>query len=244
MEEPMTNKPDLEQTLRLVADYLDAKNPTVKLAYATGQAISDATDATDTEKLKLFDEGIARLHKLCCEWLADAFAMFFEVAQRSGIESPVGWAEQQLRDYLEPRLGHQLRYETEVDCPIAAPYLWKGEFPHKTIVWWVAEAASQEGGQLILPNESPFDDRSDVEMLLDLDEQLMRSSYVAPGWLRRIRDFNGKRERAVAGTLSLQETRKEIGFIQYELWMEIDSAMSAARARARLGDSALNPAKD
>src|SRR5262249_18204721 len=233
MEEPMTNKPDLEQTLRLVADYLDAKNPTVKLAYATGQAISDATDATDTEKLKLFDEGIARLHKLCCEWLADAFAMFFEVAQRSGIESPVGWAEQQLRDYLEPRLGHQLRYETEVDCPIAAPYLWKGEFPHKAIVWWVAEAASQEGGQLILPTESPFDDRSDVEMLLDLDEQLMRSSYVAPGWLRRIRDFNRNRPACRTGPLSPEETRQEIGFIQVELWTELDAAICKERLKAQ-----------
>src|SRR5262249_53581459 len=99
---------------------------------------------------------------------------------------------------------------------------------------WVAEAASQEGSYLVLPSESPFDDRSDVEMLLDLDEQLMRSSYRTPLWLRRIRDFNRNLPACRTEPLSLEETRQEIGFIQFELWTELDAAICKERLKAQL----------
>jgi hypothetical protein len=222
------NNDDLEAQRCLIINYLDTRYKTVELACKTGQTVSDAIYP---EKLKVFDDGIARLITVACELASDAFARYVESAQRAGILSPGDWAEHQVREFLEERLGHQLRYEKEEiyeGGPIGPPYLWRGEFPHKAIISWFTQAASQES--LILPAESLPDDRTPLEILRDVDVQLVESSYRAPGWLRRWRDNSDKRKEPQIEPLSWRETREEMGFLQTELWSELERAIESAKS--------------
>src|SRR5262249_766364 len=163
-------------------------NPIVPSARQTTYRI---INASDDKKLDLFEQAFINLRDKLADWVGDGFQTYFKVTQ------DVALAEQRIREFLEPRLSHQIKPDPTTEWHHAMAF-WNrtSEPPHQTIVWWVAVASADEGHQFFgwveerQPDEPP---ETDAEMLSQIDAELAEQ-WMPPAWLWRIPDFNGKRE--------------------------------------------------
>src|SRR5262249_39982018 len=131
--------------------YLDFINP---LAPIARQAAKRIAKSPEDEKLTEFEAAFAMLCDKLVAWVREGFWMFLNAKDSSP-------AEDRLRKFLEPRLGHQIEYPSS--SVYVNPWLQPSEPADKTIVWWVAEVSVGEGYVISTPQRSgPPEDTEDM----------------------------------------------------------------------------------
>ncbi len=140
-------------------------------------------------------------------------------------EEPLQWAETSLRQFLEPRLGHEIKVAhpdpngtSEMSF---AERVTGGQKAHKWITYWIAEACAGEGQNL-------GDWVGDGEWELD-DEAV--DSWQAPAWLIT---SPSQKDQPLEGWLDAATTALEVGLIHFELWAKLKDAIERAKLRAKV----------
>jgi len=162
------------------------------------------------------------------DFIEKAFQKYVQlgVANRALIdEEPLEWAEANLRQFLEPRLGHKMNVPSSQGSSKMsfsfAEWVTGGQKAHNWITYWIAEACSGEGQNL-------GDWVGEGEWELD-DEAV--DSWQAPAWLIT---SPSQKDQPLEGWLDAKTTLDEVGIIHFELWIKLEDAIERARLRAEV----------
>ena len=170
------------------------------------------------------------------DFIEKAFQKYVQlgVANRGLIgEEPLQWAETNLRQLLEPRLGHEMKVaHPDLNGTSEMSYAERvtgGQKAHNWVTYWIAEACAGEGQNL-------GDWMGEGEWELD-DEAV--DSWQAPAWLSP----RFLQEHPVEDRLDVKTTALEVGLIHFELWRKLKDAIERARLRAKVDIAAsIHPA--
>lgn len=156
------------------------------------------------------------------------------VAKRALIdEEPFEWAETNLRQFLEPLLGHKMSSPPESpDMSITfAEQVTGGQKAHNWVTYWIAEACAGEGQNL-----------GDWmgEGVWELDNEAV-DTWQAPAWL-----VDTTSQQSLESRLDARTTALEVGLVHFELWTKLEGAIEHAKLRATVDvvvstDSAVEP---
>jgi hypothetical protein len=212
-----------KEKLDAISTYLDGEGPIVSSAWEAQYLV---TNAPDEKKLDFFDQAFIRMRDEVAGWVRDAFQRYLEVAKDPAL------AEQHLLRFLEPRLGHQMKSQS-MDNWLPA-YYSPPCHAHKTIIWWVVQAAAEPGNELPMEgNPLPPEEETDAEMLERIDASLAEQ-WIPPSWLWRIPDYNGHRETIGLKTHSRETAKRELAYIHWQVWEKIETAVKSVKSRAVL----------
>jgi hypothetical protein len=204
--------------LDAISKYLDSINPLVKTAQQTAYQV---VNAADDEKLNVFEDSFMTLCDKLGTWVREGFRMFLERERDPSI------AEQRLREFLEPRLGHQMKHPIEsYDDDVPMP-IWFREPAHKSVIWWVGASVGESEVFFGWPGEADPHDapETDAEMLAEVDAALAEQ-WLPPAWLWRISRILG--EVTAPKAHSKETARIELAYVHWQLWEAIEDAIDAA----------------
>ena len=140
-------------------------------------------------------------------------------------EEPLQWAETNLRQLLELRLGHEMKIAHPDPSGTSemsfAERVTGGQKAYNWITYWIAEACSGEGQNL-------GDWLGEGEWELD-DEAV--DSWQAPAWLIT---SPSQKDQPLEGWLDAKTTAPEVGLIHFELWRKLEEAIERARLCAEV----------
>ncbi len=200
------------------------------------EAYERIKDAPIEQKRKVFwDHFFHSWTARLSDFIEKAFQEFVQLAAANrGLisEEPLQWAETNLRQFLEPRLGHEIKVAhpdpngtSEMSF---AERVTGGQKAHNWITYWIAEACSGEGQNL-------GDWVGDGEWELD-DEAV--DSWQAPAWLIT---SPSQKDQPLEGWLDAATTALEVGLIHFELWAKLKDAIERAKLRAEVHIAASIP---
>jgi len=220
-----------EKHLEEIAAYLDRSNPLVRSAAGAYELVKDAPDQA---KLSAFNYALHELRSKVAEWVGAGYELY-----RGEIRDSEE-ALDHLRIFLAARFGQQLSAvpKNVSDDPLVgdsvAVWYWPTQPANKFLVWWVAEASAGEGYQLMaMPDPEPDDEMAAPQLPADIDADLARQ-WKPPSWLWRTPDMDSGRPAALQMIHSDETAARELAYIHWHVWEDIEEAIVTVRLRRDL----------
>jgi hypothetical protein len=173
-------------------------------------------------------------------------------------EEAITWAEERIRQFLEPRIGHGLGRPFEIE-PGLAPVGFaqalefdrlrnatRDEKPNKNIVWLVAEVSAGQGSSLLTKDHNDVNEHKATQWQGPrwLNVNLFDWNWRTPerGQTLIVRGSTVKLEeqlRQFTGLLDASTTQAEVALIQRALWRVLEQAFDRARTKATIATATI-----
>jgi hypothetical protein len=217
-----------------IAAHLDATIPIVASAEQTNSLVANAPEE---RKLDAFEHGFNTVRDKLAAWISEGFQLYQQTHKDSAL------VERYLRKYLLRRLGSQLRPDFISESERGVAVWYRPRQPaHKTIVWWIAEAAAGEGEEMLIGDQPlPSEKETDAEMVSRIDRTLAEQ-WFPPPWLWRIPDFYGRREVVGPKSHTRDTAKTELAYLHWQVWEDIETTIRMAQSRVKVA-KAIRPKK-
>jgi len=191
------------------------------------QGCEEVAGAPITEKHSVSWSNLTNWADRLSVLIEEAFEKYtaLAVANSQFVEGePIEWIEARVRQFLEPRLGHEMKVahpDPKGTSELSfAERVTGGQKAHKLITYWVAEVSEGEGqdlGYSVGDGDWEFDDEA-------------VDSWQAPAWLAH----GFLQKETLDGRLDAKTTALEVGVIHFELWKTLEEAIGRGGLAAKV----------